>query len=54
MVIFERGVIAMKQAPDPRELDTGVATVCLIVGFCVGLGLGVAALTTYVDSHDRP
>lgn len=32
---------------------TGLATACLIVGFCIGLGLGVAALTTYVDTQDK-
>lgn len=44
----------MKQAPDPPGMETGLATVCLIVGFCVGLGLGVAALTTYVETRPRP
>lgn len=43
----------MSQVPDPPA-DTSMATVCLIVGFCVGLGLGVAALTTYVDTRGRP
>jgi hypothetical protein len=45
----------MNQVSDGQDSDlTRVGTVCLIVGFCVGLGLGVAALATYVDAQEGP
>jgi hypothetical protein len=44
----------MNQASNPGSGDSsGMATICLIVGFCIGLGLGVAALTSYVEERER-
>jgi hypothetical protein len=36
-----------------ESLRTRLATVCLVVGFCVGLGLGVSALSAYTETRDK-